>query len=301
MNVNCCYKYFIDSKETFCSTKTIENYMEHMNYFFDFLKVFFGRDLEQISVDDLSVDVLRNYILSLRERDISNVSIETYFRTVKVFFSYLVEYDYIPSNLCLKVKIPKAYPKEKLPLTVSDVELIDFHLDLNDEMGMRNYLIVHFMLDCGLRLSEVVGMRLSWIDFAHSLISVIGKGTKNRLVPIPQQLLSVLNTYIIFYAHDSELIFYSFYGKALTEKAVQSMLYKLKVKTGIERLHAHLFRHTFATSYIMGGGNVEFLRILMGHSDIQTTQNYIHISNNCLLLGIEVYHLDSMFFNLFKY
>ena len=297
-----CYHNFIDDKRTYCSQKTVAYYQDNLTRLFNCLREYYAVELEKITADMITMDFLQNYIMYLRSCDISNVSVKTYYRAVKVFSTWLYRRKIIEGDVAMDVKTPKAYPEEKIPLTVQEVEFIDSYFDINTEKGIRNYLIFHLMLDCGLRRGEVVALTKQDIDFENHIISVIGKGSKNRFVPVPDALLSLFTTYHSLYDLDPEAAFVTLRdNQPISENTVKLMFRDLKAECGLERLHPHLLRHTFATSYILGGGNVEFLRILLGHADIQTTQMYMHISSNCRLLNMDVYRLDEIFFKIFRY
>lgn len=297
-----CYHNFLDYKSTYCSRSTLLYYRENIDKLLNCLQEYYAQDLNSISADMLSVEFLQNYIRFLRSQNISNVSVETYYRAVKVFSSWMFQRKLIEGDVAMNVKTPKAYSKEKIPLTVDEVKLIDDLFPVDSEKGVRNRIIFHLMLDCGLRRGEVVALNREDIDSENMIISVIGKGSKNRFVPITDSLMALFFVYLKHYNNNPEAAIVSLKdGERITENSIKLLFRDIKKDTGIERLHPHLLRHTFATSYILGGGNVEFLRILLGHSDIQTTQMYLHISSNCRLLNIDVYRLDPVFFKIFKY
>ena len=297
-----CYHNFLDDKSTYCSRSTLIYYRDNIGKLLNCLQEYYAQDLNDISADMLSVDFLQNYIRYLRSQNISNVSVKTYYRAVKVFSSWLYQRKLIEGDVAMSVKTPKAYPEEKIPLTVDEVKVIDDLFPVDTEKGVRNRIIIHLMLDCGLRRGEVVSLNRDDIDSENMIISVTGKGSKNRFVPIPDSLLSLFYVYLKHYNKNPDAAIVSLKdGERITENSIKLLFRDIKKECGIERLHPHLLRHTFATSYILGGGNVEFLRILLGHADIQTTQMYMHISSNCRLLNIDVYRLDPIFFKIFKY
>ena len=302
-NVNYYYKAFMDDRAAYCSIDTLSYYSANLGKFMICLSQYYDLPITEISPDMITSAFLQFYIRFLRSKNISNVSVQTYFRAVRVFCCWLSDHKYMKRDVLMDVKTPKAYPAEKIPLTVEEVEKLDLLFDLSTEKGLRNYLIFHLMLDCGLRRSEVVGLNKSDILDENMVLSVVGKGTKHRFVPLPDALHMLLKQYIDRYNTDQDCVFLNLTGERepLTINTIKQFFKDFKVESGIDRLHPHLLRHTFATSYILGGGNVEFLRILLGHSDIKTTQNYMHISSNCRILNIDVYRLDSVFFRYFTY
>lgn len=154
------------------------------------------------------------------------------------------------------------------------------------------------MLDCGLRSQEVRHLKPGDIDRDRNIIHILNsKGCKSRITPVPDFLVREIDGYTKFYGHTSGYLFASLRsGKPLTANALKQIFTKLKRESGIERLHAHLLRHTFATSYLIGGGNLEFLRVFMGHGDYNVTRIYSQLAAESKMLGVDVYRLDPVFF-----
>lgn len=157
------------------------------------------------------------------------------------------------------------------------------------------------MLDAGLRLGEVVGLRMSGLMFDKNLISVQGKGDKFRMVLMSPLLKSLLYKYVVYYRDLSNpdlpvFVQLTASRPALTDNSIKQLFARVKKRSGVSRVYPHLCRHTFATSYIMGGGNLEFLRLLLGHTDYNVTKNYLHLANQYHLLSADIYKLDKVFF-----
>ena len=193
-----------------------------------------------------------------------------------------------------KVKLPRPDPGMILPLSVPEVQLVDNYIKTT-MYPVRNYLIFHLMLDCGLRRQEVIS--LTWEDL-HLLENYIvvrnSKYNKNRLVPLPDFLVK----YFIVLPKGGTTVLTRNGLDAITESAVKNFFRRLRKRT-VQRLHPHLLRHTFATSYICGGGNMEFLRLYLGHADYAITKNYLHISYQMQITGYQIYELDRIFFRNF--
>lgn len=139
------------------------------------------------------------------------------------------------------------------------------------------------MLDCGLRLSEITHLKMHNINFDKKYIKVYGKGRKERLVPIGEKVCKALCRYLTQreeYGFFTDYFFLSSKGERIYSTCVVRLFYKLKNETGIERVHAHLLRHTYATNFLLYDlGDVYELSMLLGHNDIKTTEIYINISN----------------------
>ena len=144
----------------------------------------------------------------------------------------------------------------------------------------------------GLRRNEVISYSRNNLILEKSLVNVLGKGKKYRIVPVPKQLLGCLTAY-----HEQGHNFFEHQnGGRITEYTVNQLFRQLKSSTGVDRIYPHLLRHTFATSYMIGGGNLEYLRILMGHTDYNVTRNYLHLASQFQLMGADIYKLDEIFF-----
>ena len=239
-----------------------------------------------------------DFILELRTRKIKNSSIRSYCRSVKAFLHWTYENNFSPDYL-KGVKLPKDDAVAEMPLFVEDVVKIDALFDRGTEQGLRNYCIFHLLLDCGLRRQEVCHLQLHHLDPERNILHIVNsKENKSRFVLIPDFLISALQEYdqrigitsgyMLRQLRDSEC--------PLTSNTVKMIFQDLKISTGIDRLHAHLLRHTFAISYLIGGGNLEFLRVFLGHYDYAATKTYVAMAAQMKLLGASVYQLDPIFF-----
>lgn len=317
MNLAQSYDLFLNEKKVNCTDKTIVYYKENLARFIKYLEHHFSRAAPDISVAEISKADLNDYILYLRsctkfqehaqvhtsEQLLKNTTINTYFRAVKAFFSWLYDEELIDKNITRKIKLPKKDPDVIIPLFRSEVESIDALLNPDTELGLRNWCIVHLMLDAAFRQIEVLRLKISDVHFDKHVLHVFGKGNKYRIVPLCPRLQDMLLKYILKYrarADPDEPFFIQVDSdKYITDTTLKQTFRKLKVQTGIDRLHMHLLRHTFATSYVMGGGNLEYLRIILGHSDLYITINYLHLAAQYNIAGFDVYQLDKFFFKSF--
>lgn len=235
-----------------------------------------------------------NYISKLRQTSCKNVSVNTYLRAVRVFCSWLYQHGYLQTNIALGMHFLKSDKSNIIPIYQDEAACIDAAFDLSSELGLRNYCIFHLMLDMGLRRNEVICYSRNNLDLKKRLVNVLGKGNKYRIVPIPLWLMEKLLEYHQLGHH----IFEKQNGGCISGNTIKQMFQSLKSLSGIQRIHPHLLRHTFATSYIVGGGNLEYLRLLMGHTDYDVTRNYLHLASQFQLMGadVDIYKLDDIFF-----
>ncbi|MBR1627796.1 MAG: tyrosine-type recombinase/integrase [Lachnospiraceae bacterium] len=307
MNLLKCYDDFIREKRAYCSADTVRYYELNLGEFF--LGWLADREgfggvsgLSSVESGVFCKSLFYDYLLHLREKEVKNVSVRTYFRSVKSFCGWLYDNEYIDRNYCKRMKMPGNDAAVKVPLSVAEVRRIDESIGFSGRLGVRNYCIVHLMLDCGLRLGEVCGLRVGEVDFENGYLNFIGKGSKRRIVPCPGFLLAWIRCYLDdFRRSSSDFLFLDVKKAPITKNAVKVFVGRLKKSSGVSRVHCHLLRHTFATSYIIGGGNLEYLRMLLGHSDIMITQKYLHCSSQVAFINMDIYELDGCFFRNIGY
>lgn len=303
MTIARAYDLFLQDRSGYCSAKTLETYSGHMKIFFQYLgKIYLPMD--QLSFDQIpgDVNILSDYIRYLRfdyGRSVTNTTIRSYVRPVKAFLRFCYEAD-ICKDYLKRVKLPKPDAVPPAPLLVEEVAMLDACFDMMSIKGLRNYCIVHLMLDCGLRSQEVLHLEYADIDPVHHLLHIrISKECKSRITMIPDTLSSRIAEYMLRCDRSSGIVFYSLkQEQPLTENSIKQLFQDLKQSSGISRIHAHLLRHTFATAYLCGGGNLEFLRVLMGHSDYAVTKLYSSLAAQYKMLGVMIYQLDPIFFRI---
>lgn len=293
------YNLYMNNRSTYCSPDTILKYTDDLNLFFRFLKSYYQVDIDLIGFDVLwSRSVYMDFILDLRTRKIKNSSIRSYCRSVKAFLHWTYENNYSPDYL-KGVKLPKDDAMAELPLFVEDVRTIDDLFDRNTLQGLRNYCIFHLLLDCGLRRQEVCHLQVHHLDPERNILHIVNsKENKSRFVLIPDFLISALQEYdrMVGITSGYMLRQLRYPDRALTSNTIKMLFQDLKTNAGIPRLHPHLLRHTFAISYLIGGGNLEFLRVFLGHYDYDATKTYVSMAAQMKLLGSSVYQLDYIFF-----
>ena len=310
MKLEDAYQLFLIDRKTCCSEKTCKFYEENLVKFLRF-----ANEKDVYDTDGITTLLLSEYVLSLRsryrfegcskfnatkkQRHIKNTSVRTYSRAVKAFVNYCK----IDCGLDVQVRFPRL-PKDDseqiVPLYQAEVDIIDSCFNDYTEFGIRNYCIFHLMLDAGLRSREVIQLKIADALFDKQCLVICYSKSRSRVVLMAPELLKRLKAYIYLYrsgAKSDEPLFKQIRtDDYINQNVIKLMFSRLKKKTGIERLHAHLLRHTFATSYMMGGGNLEMLRIMLGHSDYNVTRNYLHLASQYRMLQADIYRLDPIFF-----
>lgn len=300
------FQIFLMDRCTYCSDRTLEYYNDNIYRFLGYLSTAADTDIEKLDCDIVNRENVQGYILMLRQTNIKNTSVNTYFRAVKTFLNYCIDEDFVTSDSLRKVKMLRSDQKPIVPLYQDEVNTIDNLFNQRTETGLRNYCIFHLMLDAGFRTGDVVNLRIQDVLFDKNCLIVKGKGDKYRSVLLCPFLKKALYKYLVVYrpyvfekvAEYQAQPFFVQIGSVefINRNVIKQLFSRLKKKSGVERLHPHLLRHTFATSYILGGGNMEFLRLMMGHSDYETTKIYLHLAQQAQMLKSDVYKLDSIFF-----
>lgn len=315
ISLKTAFEYFLLDRESFCSDDTIKNYRNSVRYFLEYMEQARGVPADVIELRSITTNDLRNYVVYLRHKPLnfghpfkfaddaarlSKRSIRNYSVDLKTFLSFLISEGFI-DDILKGFRLIKAEKKVVIPLTASEVEEIDSLFSIKSSYGCRDLCIIHLMLDAGLRFNEVCELRVDHVLFDNRQIFVkYGKGDKERVVPMGTTLKKYLWSWMYMHRKYTEHDYFITMvdGSPLSDSSIKSLFARIRRKTGITRLKPHLLRHTFATSYIVGGGSVELLRILMGHSSIATTQGYLHVAAVYDMQG-DIYELDSIFFQTY--
>lgn len=266
-------------------------YRGNSNYTLDYyersLKMFLNFCGNDMDIEDIDVVFFKSYQLYISENlNINRVSVRTYARAVKVFLRWLYFEDYIDIDVN-KLLLMKATKDVIIPLSDTEVkELISYYYN-STYLNCRNKTMLMLMLDCGLRLSEVVNLKISDLDLKNNYLIINGKGSKQRLVPFGLSTKKQLVIYMQYRVNlnNNNPLFLNQNLTAITTNTIKMVFARLKKQEKFKRIYPHLLRHTFATNFIYAGGNLEVLRVLMGHSTINITQIYIHLAAQKHLLN----------------
>ena len=263
------------------SDNTYISYMNDLYYFYLFVK----KDLDKVNENDI-----RDYLEHLNLKKETASSIRRRISTFKSFYKFLYMNEYIDKKDYPMAKI--AYPKleKKLPKFIYYNDLLEI-LDesTRDSDGIRDRLIIEMLYATGVRVSELVNIKYSDIDYNNRRIRVCGKGNKERMVYFGEYALDALNEYTTTHKKNDEgFVFINSKGGALTTRGVRyiidNIMKKLSVKTHVT---PHVLRHTFATDMLNNGCDIKIVQELLGHSSLRTTEVYTHVTNERLK---EVYY-----------
>lgn len=240
--------------------------------------LFLGSDS---SLADLSLPQLREYYLSLRQRGLSSVTLQSYIRALRAFLSWCYQEDYLPVNLSDKFRLPKAKRKEIDTLTDSEVRALLSCFNPRSLIQLRNLCICSLMLDSGLRRDEVVTLSLPLLHVREGYAIVNGKGNKQRTVPLGLHTRKLLLRYLSRRpgCAATDRVFLKADLLPVSGNTVRQMFDRLKVRAEIPRLKAHLLRHTFATRYLENGGDIYSLKQILGHTSLEMVKRYVHTTH----------------------
>lgn len=294
-----CLNFFKEYIGSYCMPDTVEYYNINLRLFSSWLVGVKGT--LRFDINTLTKHDYISYISFQRSRGVKNTSVRTYARAVKAFLRFCYNEGYLLNNITLNVKFPKSDKKIIIPLSQKRVAVLHSAM-LKGYMSKRNICIFYLMLDCGLRLGEVVALNKADVNFDDSYITVVNsKNNKSRIVPMSENVKWYLHQYINDYRYFSKtaLILDNHYEKRINKNSIELVFNKLKRYD--DDIHPHLLRHTFATSYILGGGSLEVLRVLMGHADYNVTKEYLHIASQVRIADFDIYKLDDVFFKVYNY
>jgi len=265
------------------SPLTIDAYAADLADYLSFLDEAGISDLERIDRDTIVA-----YEADLLERGYAVTSIDRHISVLKGFHRFCVREEYAANNPTSTVKLPA--PPNKLPdvLTIDQVNKLLDLLVGDDPISLRNKAILEVLYGCGLRVSECAGLDLMDCAFSEGYLRVVGKGDKERIAPISGCALDALVTYLNEgrpelvkpYAKATSAVFLNARGGRLTRQSIHKIVAKAGGAIGVDDLHPHTLRHSFATHMLAGGADLRVIQEILGHSDISTTQIYTHVNRS---------------------
>ena len=262
------------SSERRLSQNTIVSYSNDLDQFYFFLNEHYNITSK---ISEVSFHIVRNWVANLFENGIQSRSINRKISTLKTFFKYLEREELIEVNPMLKVVGPKA--SKGLPLFVKENEielLLEEVIFDSGFIGKRDKLIIEIFYLTGMRLTELINIRVTDIDFHNNSIKVIGKRNKERIIPLSKSIINTIQSFI--YEFDlKEFLITSSKGNKVYSKLVYRVVRKYLSKiTSINKKSPHILRHTFATHMLNNGADINAIKDLLGHSNLNATQVYTH-------------------------
>jgi len=262
------------SSERRLSQNTIISYSNDLDQFHCFLDENFNITSQ---ISEVSFHIVRSWVANLFENSVQSRSINRKISTLKTFFKYLEREEFIDVNPMLKVVGPKA--SKNLPLFVkeNEIKLLLEEVTFDEGfIGKRDKLIIEIFYLTGMRLSELINIKLTDLDFHNKSIKVIGKRNKERIIPLSDSVLTSIQSFIKEFDLKGFLITSS-KGNKVYSKLVYRVVRKYLSKiTSINKKSPHILRHTFATHMLNNGADINAIKDLLGHSNLNATQVYTH-------------------------
>lgn len=275
------FKNYLELERNY-SNNTSLSYVKDVTLFSDFIK----KDLLLVDKKDIE-----KYIRSLNK---SSKTISHVISSLKSFYNYYMRMGNINSNPTDEIDRPKIEKKIPEFLTLEEVSSL-LNFKVNNEFEARNKAILELLYSSGLRISELTSLELSNIDLDECLVRVMGKGSKERIVPLGDYAIEVLKEYIYFYRpmlnkNNSSYIFLNNRGGILSRQFIFKVIKEECIKKGIRKnVSPHTLRHTFATHLLKNGADLRIIQELLGHENLSTTQIYTHLTNDKLKHDYEDY------------
>ncbi len=276
------------------SDNTVEAYMHDAAMLGDFMR----SSAAGTSPEDVSLTHLQSFLAHINEMELSAGTQARVISGVKSFYRYLLLEEVVktdPTELLEAPKLKRALPEF---LSIDEVELLFNTIDHSTQEGQRNRAMLETMYSCGLRVSELINLHLSNLYLDVGFIRVIGKGNKERLVPIGETAVKQIKLYkdhvrsfVNIKQGNEDIVFLNRRGSALSRVMVFLILKDLTLKSGIKKnIHPHTLRHSFATHLVEAGADLRAVQEMMGHKSITTTEIYTHLDRTYLRQTLEKFH-----------
>ncbi len=251
-----------------------------------------------LSIENINVSIIESFIKYLFKSESSTYSQARIVSGLKSFFNYLLLEEKIDINPMELIDAPKLVRKLPETLSIQEIEIIIDAIDLDSKEGMRNKAILETLYSCGLRVSELVNLKVQNLFLDIGFIKVLGKGMKERLVPIGTKAAECISIYMKEYRTNLNIsegfegyLFINRRGKNLTRNMIFIIVKDLVKKAGLNKnISPHTFRHSFATHLIEGGADLRAVQEMLGHESITTTEIYTHLNKNYLKEVVNKFH-----------
>ena len=257
------------------SKMTIISYQKDLDDFFSFVKKY------NINYLNLCKDDIRSYLKLLDERKLKSSSISRRISCLRTFYNYLEDQKMVDGNVFKLIRNPKLDRKLPNYLSYEELRIIFDSIDISDSVGLRNRLLIEMLYATGCRVSEIANIKISDINFNNNSIKIFGKGSKERIVYFGDYARYYLDIYLSKNVNNnSKYLFVNENNDKMDiteiEKIIRDIVHNLTIKSHVT---PHTFRHTFATHLLNNGADIKTVQELLGHSSLNTTGIYTHVSN----------------------
>lgn len=285
------YTYYIRLEKKL-SDNTVEAYIRDLKQMAEYLENEFSIQPQQAEERHIEA-----FLAHLYDKGVKKTTQARILSGIKSFFYYLLINDRIENLPTEFIDPPKTGRKLPDVLSVAEIESIINTFDADKRFGIRNKAMVETLYSCGLRVSELITLRLSDLFFNDGFIRVIGKGDKQRLVPISETARHRIEEYLLLRqtmqtdARDTDIVFLNNKGRGLTRVMIFHIIRKAALAAGITKtISPHTFRHSFATHLLEGGASIRQVQEMLGHESILTTEIYTHLDSEKLRENVDLHH-----------
>ena len=275
------------------STNSIKSYENDLNKFLNFLQI----EKNKYKPDEVTTDLIKEFIYDISKK-LKSSSQSRIISGIRNFYDYLIFENIISNNPVDNIELPKI--EKKLPniLSIEEIDRLINNINIEKPESERNIAIIETLYGCGLRVSELINLKISNLFFSEDFIIVTGKGNKQRLVPISEVNKKSINCYILnsrgklkIKEEYKDTLFLNRRGSKLSREMIFTIIKKLVLKSKInKKISPHSFRHSFATHLLENGADLKSIQQLLGHQSITTTEIYMHLDNKALLNVMNKYH-----------
>ena len=276
------------------STNSVEAYLNDIRK----LGAYCEQRTPTLNPKEVSYDVLNEYISALKDTGVTHRTQARSISSIKSFFKYLLYVGAIGLNPANSLDAPKIGRTLPSVLSVEEIEAMINAVDLTKQEGQRNKAILETLYSCGLRVSELVNLKLSQINFRTGYIKIEGKGNKERIVPLGAKAKDEIRCYLkkdrdkMKKARGFEdILFLNKMGKSLSRVMIFNIIKETALRAGLNKVVSpHTFRHSFASHLVNGGADIRTVQDMLGHESILTTEIYTHLDNSYLRDTITNFH-----------
>ncbi len=276
------YLRYLDAERNY-SVRTSVAYQTDLEEFISFVESRF--DSKNFAIEEITKNEIRSFLGQLHRKNLEKKSIARKLSAIKSFFKFCIKKERLKTNPAKLIATPKL--EKKVPTFLNKEQMHDVfdYIDNSNAEGCRDRAMIELFYGCGVRLSELIGLNLGDINFSQGVISVLGKGSKQRILPLGRQAMGALEKYLSYRdgmaitIMDPKAVFLNTHGKRMTPLAIQRRVKKiLSSVSDAKKLSPHVLRHSFATHLLDQGADLLAVKDLLGHENLSTTQIYTHVT-----------------------
>lgn len=287
------YKTFLILEKSL-SSNSVEAYLNDINK----LAKFCAKNYEVKTPDKVTYEILKDYLIFVGQTGVSNRTQARCISSIRSFFKFLVYDGQLMNNPTRLLEAPKIGRKLPNILSVEEIDSMLGAVEMFKPEGQRNKAIIEMLYSCGLRVSEVIGLKYSNVNFRTNIVKIEGKGNKERMIPLSKNAKNEIKLYLKAYRDYidiqkgcEDILFLNKRGAALSRVMVFNIIKHLAQRAGIKKnVSPHTFRHSFASHLVSGGADLRAVQDMLGHESILTTEIYTHLDDHYLKDTVTKFH-----------